>query len=202
MRSNGPILSPASLAGLLFFLITCAARVATAQATSSDLRPPTLQTRGDALYPEEARRLALEGNVGLELVVGDDGRVVDAKVTASAGHGFDEAALDAARNFVFVPAQQGGMPIRSLVQFTYEFHLPAEASPPTVPPPVAAASEPAPPQALQAGPDQSSLVLAQRPISAASSFAVRDREFQPHHRSDRRSWCRAAGRGNSRTRRG
>src|SRR4029078_8043235 len=28
------------------------------------------------------------------------------------------------------------------------------------------------------GPDQATLVLAQRPISAASSFAVRDREFQ------------------------
>ncbi|HXN32169.1 MAG TPA: TonB-dependent receptor, partial [Polyangiaceae bacterium] len=31
---------------------------------------------------------------------------------------------------------------------------------------------------LQTGPDQSTLVLAQRPISAASSFAVQDREFQ------------------------
>src|SRR5436189_2862217 len=37
---------------------------------------------------------------------------------------------------------------------------------------------PPPPPDVQTGPDQSTLVLAQRPISAASSFAVRDREFE------------------------
>ena len=177
----------APLAGLILLLAN-APRVAAAQAPqlgpasgapapASDLQPPILKTRADAPYPEDAKKLRLEGNVGLELVVGEDGRVVDAKITAAAGHGFDESALEAVRSFVFVPAQQGGKPIRSAVQFTYEFHLPAEP-PPVVAPPVTPPSEPGVPEVRQVGPDQSSLVLAQRPISAASSFAVRDREFQ------------------------
>jgi outer membrane receptor protein involved in Fe transport len=62
------------------------------------------------------------------------------------------------------------------VQFTYEFHLPP-------PPPAAAALPPAasPPPAgapVQAGPDQTTLVIGSKPISAASSFTVQDRVFQ------------------------
>jgi TonB family protein len=142
-----------------------------------DLEPPALEKRTEAAYPEEAKAQRLEANVGLELIVGDDGHVIDAKVTSPAGHGFDEAALAAARSFVFTPARQGGRPIRSSVQFTYEFHLPAE---PVAPAPAAApAATPAPAtEVQQTGADQATLVLAQRPISAASSFAVRDREFQ------------------------
>ena len=67
------------------------------------------------------------------------------------------------------------------MQFNYEFHLPPEAAPPAAP--VAARADsasraPAPGEVQQSGADQSTLVLAQRPISAASSFAVRDRDFQ------------------------
>lgn len=141
------------------------------------LTPPSLRSREEARYPEGALRERIEGKVGLELVVDEEGHVTEARVSSPAGHGFDEAALDAARRFVFEPARQGTKAIRSTVQFTYEFHLPpeapADATPPTPPaPPVPA------PEVQQAGPDQSTLVLAQRPISAASSFSVRDREFQ------------------------
>jgi TonB family protein len=141
------------------------------------LTAPSLLTRREAAYPDEALLQHLEGNVGLELVVGDDGRVVDAQVTIPAGHGFDEAALAAARDFVFSPARRGGKPIRSAVQFTYEFHMPPEA-PSVAPTPVAARVPVAPPEVTQQGSDQSTLVLAQRPISAASSLTVRDRDFR------------------------
>jgi TonB family protein len=167
-------------------LLAVLPRVAAAQpvdpppaATDLDeLRPPVLEKRATATYPEEAKRDRLEANVGLELVVGDDGHVEEAKVTSPAGHGFDEAAIEAARSFVFAPATQGGKPIRSSVQFTYEFHLPPEVVPPPAPPPVAVVPPPPPPaEIVQTGADQSTLVLAQRPISAASSSTVRDREF-------------------------
>jgi TonB family protein len=169
-----------------------AARVAAAQpaqpaqpggdapAAATELRPPALVTRAEAVYPEQARRERLEANVGLELVVGEDGRVVDATITSPAGHGFDEAALAAARAFVFEPARRGPTPIRSSVLFTYEFHLPEEpaAPPPASAPPAAPAPPAAAPEITQRGADQATLVLAQRPISAASSMSVRDREFQ------------------------
>lgn len=142
--------------------------------------PPVLVAEAEAAYPEEARRARLEAAVGLELVVGADGRVADVKVTAPAGHGFDEAAAEAARRFRFEPARSGETAIASVVQFTYAFHLPQEAPPP--PPPAHAPAPPAaappPPEIVQRGPDQSSLVLAQRPISAASSLSVRDRDFR------------------------
>jgi TonB family protein len=153
-----------------------------AKAEGGELTPPSLKSRVDAPYPDEARRLRIEGNVGLELVVGEDGHVLDAKVTGSAGHGFDEAAVDAARSFVFEPARENGKAIKSEVQFTYAFHLPPEAvvpTPPTRPPPTPPTPTPTPPlDATQMGADQSTLVLAQRPISAASSMTVRDRDFR------------------------
>ena len=184
-----PAFTHASIAAF-FALLGSAPRIAAAQtpdaapapasstSSANDLSPPTLKSRVEATYPEEAKKLGLEGNVGLELVVGEDGRVVEAKVTAAAGHGLDEAALEAARGFIFEAAKQGGKPIRAAVQFTYEFHLPPPAPVMVEPPPAPPPTEPAPGDVRQVGPDQSSLVLAQRPISAASSFAVRDREFQ------------------------
>ena len=181
-----------SLAAVVFLLVA-APRIASAQpaepapapapaepapaANANDLQPPSLEKRVEARYPEEANQKRLEANVGLELVVGEDGRVVEAKVTSPAGSGFDEAALEAARSFVFNPARQGGKPIRSSVQFTYEFHLaPEPVAPP--PPPPSPPIVPGPAEVRQSGADQATLVLAQRPISAASSFSVRDREFQ------------------------
>jgi len=186
-----PPFARATVASLLF-LLTQAPRPATAQGAdpavlpAAAVTPPSLKTRAEATYPENARKLGLEGNVGLELVVGEDGRVLDAKVTAAAGHGFDEAALEAAKSFVFEPARQAGNAVRSSVRFTCEFHLPPASPVPPVEtpsvaaptPPVAAPTPPAPGDVRQTGTDQSTLVLAQRPISAASSFAVRDREFQ------------------------
>lgn len=142
--------------------------------------PPALKSQVDAAYPPDALRERREGAVGLELDVDANGAVVAARVTTPAGHGFDEAAIAAARAFTFEPARQEGRAVASRVQFTYEFHLPpeqpskpAEPPPPAVPAPV----EPAMPQ-TQTGANQSTLVLAQRPISAASSITVRDRDFQ------------------------
>jgi len=142
-----------------------------------------LRTQAEALYPPEALRLRLEASVGLELQIDASGLVTQVSVIAPAGHGFDEAATAAARSFVFEPARRGDRAVASRVQFTYEFHLPPSPAPPPASSPQA--SEPKPPSApspvepaTQSGPDQSSLVLAQRPISAASSITVRDRDFQ------------------------
>ena len=147
-------------------------------APNDEVVAPLLKKQEEAPYPREALDAKVEGTVGLELIVDEDGRVEEARVTRGAGHGFDEAALAAARKFLFEPARKNGRPLRSAVQFNYEFHLPPEAPPVPVAPVVPAAPVPAAPDIQQVGPDQSTLVLAQRPISAASSFAVRDREFQ------------------------
>ncbi len=142
---------------------------------------PSLDVHPEAPYPAEALRDRVEGNVGLELDVDAAGKVTGVRVTTPVGHGFDEAASEAARHFTFKPARRRGVPVPSTVQFTYEFHLPPPP-PPSLPPPAAAAPPAAvvlPPGAgVQTAPDQSTLVLGTKPISAASSFTVQDRNFQ------------------------
>jgi TonB family protein len=151
-----------------------------AQAT---VTPPALVTRVEATYPPEALRDRIEGTVSLEVEVDERGGVTGARVLAAAGHGFDESALAAVKEFKFTPATRASKPVSSVVQIAYEFHLPVgprpagRPTPETHPAPVP--TPPVPPlPAIQANPDQSTLVVAQRPISAASSFAVQEREFQ------------------------
>ncbi|MDB4990875.1 MAG: hypothetical protein JWN04_6053 [Myxococcaceae bacterium] len=150
--------------------------------------PPSLKEHPDASYPPEARQAGLEGNVELELTVDAAGQVSEARVVTPAGHGFDEAALAAVRSWTFEPARRDGQAIVSTVQLTYPFTLPAAvpATPPAAEPAASAALAPAAaeqtakPSAavpLQQSSDQSSLVLGRRPMSAASSFAARDRDF-------------------------
>jgi len=158
-------------------LFSCAVEStpARAQAPPEEMSAPSLRDHPEAPFPRAALEERVEGNVGLELDLDASGNVVGVRVTRPAGHGFDEAAAEAARHFTFEPAKRRGVAVPSTVQFTYEFHLPPEPPPP--PPPAA----PAPPRAaapVQAGPDQSTLVLGSKPISAASSFSLQDRDFQ------------------------
>ena len=133
------------------------------------LTPPRVVVRAEATYPPEALPDRLEAKVGLELDVDATGHVAGARVTKPAGHGFDESALAAVKKLVFSPAERDGVPIPATIDFTYEFHPP----PPRVEKP-----RKKPAEITQSGADQSTVVLAQRPLSAASSMAVRDRDFQ------------------------
>ncbi|MBV9949377.1 MAG: TonB family protein, partial [Myxococcales bacterium] len=151
-----------------------------AGATVSVVTPPALVTRTEAAYPPQARLEGLEGTVSLELEIDERGDVSSARVLQPAGHGFDEAALAAARAFKFTPATRAGKPVRSIVQLGYEFHLPARGPAPAPALALApAAPAPAPaPTPPEPDAERATLVVAQRPMSAASSFAVQDREFQ------------------------
>src|SRR5450432_2128729 len=99
---------------------------------------PVLQAHPDPVYPADALRDRISGTVGLELIVDENGHVVDAKVVQPAGHGFDEAALAAVRIWSFVPARQNDAPIRATIALTLPFEPPpappvkVEAPPPPV----------------------------------------------------------------------
>jgi TonB family protein len=142
----------------------------------AEMTPPSLKDHPEATYPAEALEDRVEGNVGLELDVDAAGVVAAVRVVAPAGHGFDQSAVEAARRFTFEPARRRGVGIASTVAFTYEFHLPPAPIP-------AAPPHEAPPAPPDAGAGSSSepyttLVLGQKPVSAASSFVIRDRDFQ------------------------
>lgn len=84
---------------------------------------PELSREVKAKYPEEARKLGIEGQVILELTIDATGKVAEARLVKRAGHGFDEAALEAVRRFVFKPGTEGGEPIVTEITYTYTFQL-------------------------------------------------------------------------------
>jgi protein TonB len=86
------------------------------QPSATDLR---------ALYPDAARRDQLEADVPLRLLVDASGKVTEVRVLEPAGGGFDEAAMAAARGFVFRPAERGGRPVPVWITWTMKFRLDA-----------------------------------------------------------------------------
>ena len=84
-------------------------------------RAPTILLQVEPSYPAEARAAHLTGEVALQIDIGADGHVTEVRVSRSAGHGFDEAALAAARQFVFTPAEIDGQPAAVQIEFVQRF---------------------------------------------------------------------------------
>ncbi len=140
---------------------------------------PTLEEHALPAYPPQALAERITANVVVELDIDETGHVTGARVLEPAGNGFDEAAVAAVKTWTFEPARQGTTPIRSTVQLSVPFEPPPVAPAAVAAPPVAAtppaAATPAPP-ALQSE-TGSTVVLGRKPLSAASSSEVRDRDF-------------------------
>ena len=132
---------------------------------------PALKSHPPPVYPPQALRDRLEGTVGLEVKIGEDGNVESVKVKQPAGHGFDEAALAAVKTWTFEPAKRGNQPLRSTLQLSLPFTLPSAGPPPVGTPATTAAAPVAPGAGVpeQRGADQSTLVIAQRPVPAANA---------------------------------
>jgi TonB family protein len=111
-------------------------------ASTDDLQSPVLLGFVAAAYPESARSTGREGSVLLRLHIDKDGHVRDADVLSPRGHGFDEAAREAALQLTFRPASRRGQPVRSTITFRYDFRLPLPAVGPSVAAPTAAAASP------------------------------------------------------------
>ncbi len=92
-------------------------------APQSDVVPPQLLQFIEAAYPKAAQDLGLTAEVLLRLRVEADGSVSEVDVLEPAGNGFDEAAVEAARRFVFSPALLAGKPVAVKIPFKYSFTL-------------------------------------------------------------------------------
>ena len=82
-------------------------------------------TKLTPLYPELGRKAKLTGSVILEAVVLKDGTVSNIKVlrTPRRGMGFEEAAIDAVKQWRFRPALQNGQPVDVYFTVVVEFEL-------------------------------------------------------------------------------
>ncbi|MBD3285929.1 TonB family protein [candidate division WOR-3 bacterium] len=75
-------------------------------------------------YPRDARESKASGTVFVNALVGPNGRVLDVKLAQSSGYpSLDNAALKAARNWVFSPGEQRGQPVKVWVNIPFTFKL-------------------------------------------------------------------------------
>jgi TonB family protein len=85
---------------------------------------PTVVSKTDPEYSEEARLARLTGTVNLSLDVGEDGKVRDVRaVSPSLGLGLDEKVIEAVRAWRFKPGLKDGMPVPVRVSFESNFRL-------------------------------------------------------------------------------
>lgn len=87
------------------------------------------------VYPSAAAKNHQSGSVVMKVLVGEDGKVKDAVVERSEPAGvFDEASLEAVRNWRFTPAMENGKPVEGWVRVPIDFQAPPPAPPPPAPP--------------------------------------------------------------------
>jgi TonB family protein len=72
------------------------------------------------VYPAIAQSARVSGTVTIEATIGSDGKVVDAKVVRSIPL-LDQAALDAVRQWEYLPTMLNGVPVPVLVTVTINF---------------------------------------------------------------------------------
>jgi len=111
-------------AALIATALVCHGAQAEAQA-KAPVSPPTVVTHVDAQYPASAVATRKHGDVTLALTVDADGHVSRVDVLESGGPDLDEAALVAARQWFFVPAKRGDVPLASRIRVPFHFAPPA-----------------------------------------------------------------------------
>lgn len=84
-------------------------------------KPPALLRQVEAPYPPDAAAQQLEGTVVMFIDISETGTVTNVEVTQPAGHGFDEAAVEAVKQFQFEPAEVDNVPAPVRIQYAYQF---------------------------------------------------------------------------------
>ncbi|TSC22848.1 TonB-dependent receptor domain-containing protein [Corallococcus sp. Z5C101001] len=93
-------------------------------------KPPALLRQVEAAFPPEAAAQQLEGTVVMLIDISETGAVTNVEVTQPAGHGFDEAAVEAVKQFQFEPAEVDNVPAPVRIQYAYQFLFRAPEPPP------------------------------------------------------------------------
>lgn len=93
----------------------------TAQLDNTDFKP---YGNAKPSYPEVARKLGIEGEVILDLVISPDGKVLSIQVVQTTGHAsFADAAAATARNWRFAPPRYQGKPVKARYRRSIGFRL-------------------------------------------------------------------------------
>jgi len=79
-----------------------------------------------SFYPDPKPDLSVlphgtRGDVVIDIVIDEDGKVVEAKVDQGLGHGLDEAVMAVLQTWTFWPATKAGKPVASAQQLLFHF---------------------------------------------------------------------------------
>jgi protein TonB len=85
--------------------------------------PPTILTRIEPQYSEEARKARYQGTVVLEAIVRRDGTVDIQRIVRSLGFGLDENAIQALKQWRFRPGMRNGVPVDVSLNIEVNFNL-------------------------------------------------------------------------------
>jgi periplasmic protein TonB len=88
----------------------------------SDETPPRVIYQTKPVYPKDAFDKKVQGTVLVEILISEAGTVSHAEVRQSIP-GLDQAALDAVRNWRFVPTKRKGAPIPTFAQAPVKFRI-------------------------------------------------------------------------------
>jgi TonB family protein len=84
---------------------------------------PKLVKFVEAVWPPGTLEQGLTAVVDLKISIAVDGSVKDVQVVTPAGNGFDEAAVAAAKQFVFEPARKNGVAMAARIPYQYVFEM-------------------------------------------------------------------------------
>jgi len=86
--------------------------------------PPVLVQAVEPVYPDLAQSSEATGSVMVIVVIDENGKVVSASIdTSSATEALEEAAIEAAMQFLFEPARQRDRPVRCRIGIPFDFGL-------------------------------------------------------------------------------
>jgi TonB family protein len=84
------------------------------------IKPPTKIKDAKPVYPDMAQSAHVAGTVIVEATIGEDGKVIDAKILHSIPM-LDKAALDAVRQWEYTPTLLNGVPVPVVLTATITF---------------------------------------------------------------------------------
>lgn len=85
---------------------------------------PSIARRAAPEYPKRAKRMSIQGRVGVQVVVDTSGKPKNCTVVFAEPQGyFEEAALKAAQRMRFIPGKVKGKAVNTLVLIPFQFKL-------------------------------------------------------------------------------
>lgn len=90
---------------------------------AADFKRPVVVSAAQPVFSEEARRQRYNGIVSVVITVDKTGHAVDPWLARSVGHGLDENAILAVRQYVFKPATCSGVPVAYALAIDVKFAI-------------------------------------------------------------------------------